>query len=99
MVNWRGRERYTSGAGLRLMGWRRRAERGEHFGWRRWRCPARRPGPLLILSSARASGRVSKDRPSGGNASLDTRLTPLLGMRGKRTGPTAGAPSLSVPID
>ena len=55
-----------------------------------WRRPARRPGPLLILSSARASGRVSKDRLSGGNASLDTRLAPLLGMRGKRTGPTAG---------
>ena len=61
----------TSGAGLRLMGWRR---------------SARHPGPLLILSSARASGRVSKDRPAGGNASLDTRLAPLLGMRGKRTG-------------
>ena len=37
--------------------------------------------PLGVLSSARASGCVSKDRPAGGKASLDTRLTPLLGMR------------------
>ena len=71
------RRRHTSGAGLRLMGWCR---------------PARRPGSLLILSSARASGCVSKDRPAGGNASLDTRLTPLLAMRGRGPGRWQGRP-------
>ena len=53
----------------------------ESFGGNGNRIDAQRPGRLLILSSARASGCVSKDRTTGGNASLDTRLTPLLGMR------------------
>ena len=57
------------------------------------------PLPLLILSSARASGRVSKACPEPvegdvppASGPLDTRLAPLLGMRTKDRGYGREAP-------